>query len=180
MEEFISLGASEPGASEGIIDLDHALQVDAAHQAVDLNLNLNAQPQGKPSTSTSSLLDIIDLEEGQVASQEASAQHAQGTAADNPHQAKPQQEALGANGGVGPPPSDGVIDLEEGQVEDMDLSDDNALVVVTKQHGRVSAAQTPKANNDGPPLSTLIDQSRILLSHSHDDPILFPSSYLEL
>ncbi|KAF7046939.1 hypothetical protein CFC21_055926 [Triticum aestivum] len=155
MEEFISLGASEPGASEGIIDLDHALQVDA----VDLNLNLNAQPQGKPSTSTSSLLDIIDLEEGQVASQEASAQHAQGTAADNPHQAKPQQEALGANGGVGPPPSDGVIDLEEGQVEDMDLSDDNALVVVTKQHGRVSAAQTPKANNDGPPLSTLIDQS---------------------
>ena len=189
MDEFISLGDEpQPRASE---DLHQPLQVDA----VDLNLNLNHappqpepepeplpsqhHPQGTKASTSSVVVEVIDLEEGQIACQQSSssaaAAAAQDAAADNP-QAKAKEEALGANG-VGPPPppshqqpqDDDIIDLEEGQVEDMDLSDDNALVIVTKQHACVSAAETPMGNNDGPPLSSrpssgaFIDQSRILL-----------------
>lgn len=194
MDEFISLGddptqhptASEPpqpGASQGIIDLEQA-QVDAADdqaQAVNLNLN-DAPPQGTVTSTTkastsSVVVEIIDLEQGQVACQESSrAQDAQGAAAaaaDN-LQAKAEEEALGGANGVEPPlpsqqqPQDGaakaaasddIIDLEEGQVEDMDLSDDNAVVLVTKH---AVSAETPKGS-DGPPLSrpssAFIDQS---------------------
>uniref|UniRef100_A0A453GYS5 CCHC-type domain-containing protein n=1 Tax=Aegilops tauschii subsp. strangulata TaxID=200361 RepID=A0A453GYS5_AEGTS len=172
MEEFISLGGDEPEprASE---DLDQP-QVQAQ---VDLNLNLNHAPP--PKTETEPLPShhqpqdsgVVVLEEGQIACQESSS-----AAAVQDAQAKAQEEALLRANGVGPPPPsrqqpqatkaaacDDIIDLEEGQVEDMDLSDDNAVVVVvTKQHGAVSA-ETPKGNNVGPSLSTpnsaFIDQS---------------------
>lgn len=132
--------ASEPPSSStkacanDIIDLEEgqfASEPDAKDDqtnAVDANglepLASEHQPQDGPSTvdSAKASVEIPDLEEeGQVICK-AGAEDTQG-AGDR------QAEPLIVNGVDATKASDEIIDLEEGQVEDMDLSDDGDVIV---------------------------------------------------
>lgn len=134
--------ASEPPSSStkasanDIIDLEEgqfASEPDAKDgqtKAVDANglepLASEHQPQDRPSTvtvdSAKASVEIPDLEEeGQVACK-AGAEDAQGGG-------DLLAEPLIVNGVDATKASDEIIDLEEGQVEDMDLSDDGEVVV---------------------------------------------------
>ncbi|XP_047069182.1 uncharacterized protein LOC124677230 [Lolium rigidum] len=128
--------ASEPpsASANDIIDLEEgqfASEPDAKEDqtnAVDANglepLASEHQPQDRPSTvdSAKASVEIADLEEeGQVACK-AGAEDAQGGG-------DLQAEPLIVNGVDAAKASDEIIDLEEGQVEDMDLSDDGEVIV---------------------------------------------------
>lgn len=122
------------------------------------------QPQDSPSTKAS--VDFIDLEQGQVAC-EADAEVAQlqaqalvvsGVAplASSEHQ--PEDIPSATDGTT--QDSHGIIDLEEGQVEDMDLSDDDVVVVKHQPpHAPVQAqASVPAALQTIHGVSVVIDK----------------------
>ncbi|XP_047066359.1 uncharacterized protein LOC124674362 [Lolium rigidum] len=133
--------ASEPPSSttkasaNDIIDLEEGQfpsepdAKDGQTKAVDANglepLASEHQPQDRPSTvdSAKASVEIADLEEeeGQVACK-AGAEDTQGSG-------DLQAEPLIVNGLDATRASDEIIDLEEGQVEDMDLSDDGEVIV---------------------------------------------------
>ncbi|KAM0823559.1 hypothetical protein ACQ4PT_070795 [Festuca glaucescens] len=125
---------STKASANDIIDLEEgqfASEPDAKGdqtKAVDVNglepLASEHQPQDMPSTvdSAKTSVEIADLEEeGQVACK-AGTEDTQGSG-------DLQAEPLIVNGVDATRASDEIIDLEEGQVEDMDLSDDGEVVV---------------------------------------------------
>lgn len=97
------------------------------------------QPQHGPSTvdSVNASVEVIDLEEGQVAyeaaAEDANLQEEEAPNANGAEPLAPEHQPQHRPGAAdGAKASDEIIDLEEGQLEDMDLSDDDVVVVKHK------------------------------------------------